>query len=138
VTREEIAAFFVKRQHHWNARDADQLARDHAADGVVHSPMHGQPRGRDAIRASYALLFEAFPDLKFSGEDLIIEGDRVIQVFSADATHVGEFMGLMGTNRRFRVQGVRLCDMKDGAIQTERRLYDFTALLIQVGVLKPK
>ena len=47
-------------------------------------------------------------------------------------------MGLAGTNRRFRIQGVRLYDMKAGLIQTERRLYDFTGLLIQVGVLRSK
>ena len=138
MTREEVATFFAKRQLHWNARDPDRLAADHAADGIVQSPMHGQRHGREAIRASYAALFEAFPDWKFTSDDLIIDGDRVIQVFTADATHVGEFMGMMGSNRRFRIQGVRQCEMRDGAIQTERRLYDFTGLLIQVGVLKPK
>ena len=138
MTREEIVAFFEKRQLHWNARDAGRLALDHAADGVVKSPMHGTPHGRDAIRASYAALFEAFPDWKFTSDDLIIEGNNVFQIFSADATHVGEFMGIMGTNRRFSIQGVRLCEMGDGVIQSERRLYDFTGLLIQVGVLKPR
>ena len=138
MTRAEIVAFFAKRQLHWNARDPQRLAADHAVDGVVRSPMHGQPRGRDAIAASYVALFDAFPDWRFTTEDLLIDGDRVAQVFSAEATHVGEFMGIPGTNRRFRIQGVRLCEMADGLIQSERRLYDFTALLIQVGVLRPK
>ena len=67
-----------------------------------------------------------------------MNGDRVAQVFSAEATHVGEFMGLRGTNRRFKIQGVRLFEMGDGLVQHERRLYDFTGLLIQVGVLRGK
>ena len=47
-------------------------------------------------------------------------------------------MGLAATHRRCQIEGVRLYEMKDGLIQSERRLYDFTGLLIQVGVLKSR
>ena len=47
-------------------------------------------------------------------------------------------MGLPGSNRRFKIQGVRLFTMADGLVQHERRMYDFTGLLIQVGVLRGK
>jgi hypothetical protein len=33
---------------------------------------------------------------------------------------------------------VMLCDLKDGFITRERRVYDFTGLLLQVGALKAK
>jgi steroid delta-isomerase-like uncharacterized protein len=138
MTRPEIVAFFHDRNAHWNARNADALAAGHALECTVQSPMHGTPRGRAAIAVSYQALFSIFPDWQFTGDDLIIDGHRVAQVFAAEATHVGEFMGLSGTNRRFRIQGVRLYDMADGLIQSERRLYDFTGLLIQVGVLRGK
>jgi hypothetical protein len=36
------------------------------------------------------------------------------------------------------VQGVLLFEMRDGKIINERRLYDFTSLLVQIGVLKTK
>jgi predicted ester cyclase len=62
----------------------------------------------------------------------------VAQPFNATATHSADFMGLAASGRKFRIQGVRLYTMKDGKIQHERRAYDFTALLIQVGVLKSK
>ena len=138
MTRPEVLAFFAERQIPWNSHDAAALSIGHSTDGVVHSPMHGTRRGREAIADSYEALFTAFPDWRFTGDDLLIDGDRVAQAFSAEATHVGEFMGLAGTNRRFRIQGVRLYDMANGLIQSERRLYDFTALLIQVGVLRSK
>ena len=138
MTRPETLAFFARRQAQWNAHDADGLAAGHAEDGVVQSPMHGTPRGRAAIADSYSALFGVFPDWQFTEDDLIVDGDRVAQVFTAEATHTGEFMGLAGTNRRFRIQGVRLYDMSHGLIRSERRLYDFTGLLIQVGVLRSK
>jgi hypothetical protein len=47
-------------------------------------------------------------------------------------------MGLPASGRKFRIQGVRLHTMKDSKILDEQRVYDFTGLLIQVGVLKSK
>jgi len=138
MTRAATLEFFANRQNHWNAHDALSLAAGHADSGSVQSPMHGTLSGRESIEDAYAALFTAFPDWQFTGDDLLIDGDRVAQVFGAEATHVGEFMGLRGTNRRFRIQGVRLYDMSGGLIQSERRLYDFTGLLIQVGVLRSK
>jgi len=51
---------------------------------------------------------------------------------------VGELFGVAPTQRRFRVQGVLVFEFRDGKIAVERRLYDFTSLLVQVGVLKTK
>ena len=79
-----------------------------------------------------------FPDWDFRIEDLLIDGNRAAQSFTVTATHVGEFMGLPGTNRRFQIQGVRLFEMGNGLIQHEKRMYDFTGLLIQIGVLRGK
>lgn len=138
MTRQEIVAFFASRQARWDAHDAQALAADHCDNGTVQSPMHGSRRGRHAIAGSYRALFEAFPDWTFVSDDLIIDDDHVAQPFAAEATHVGDFMGLPGTNRHFRVQGVRIYDMADGLILHERRYYDFTSLLLQVGVLKSK
>jgi predicted ester cyclase len=138
MTRAEIEAFFASRRHLWTARNADDLARCHAEHGTLDSPMFGRRDGRAAIRQSYQSLFEIFPDWDYQGEPLLIDGNRVCEPFSVTATHVGTFMGHAGTNRRFKVLGVRLFTMADGLILHERRLYDFTGLLIQVGVLKSK
>jgi hypothetical protein len=47
-------------------------------------------------------------------------------------------MGLPGSGRAFDIEGVRVFEMKDGLIAHERRYYDFTGLLIQLGVLRGK
>ena len=138
MTRQEILAAFDERQQAWTARDPDGLAAGHAEDGTIESPIFGHREGRAAIRDSYRALFDMFPDWDFQAEPLLIDGDRVAQPFTAAATHTGTFMGLPGTNRRFKIQGVRVFTMRDGLIHHERRIYDFTSLLIQVGVLKSK
>jgi steroid delta-isomerase-like uncharacterized protein len=138
MTRDEIVELFVRRQAKWHARDTIALADDYAEDAAVLSPMFGELRGREKIGDSYQGLFRTFPDWLFTADAPLIDGHRVALPFSVTATHVGEFMGLPGTNRHFQIQGVRLFELADGRIRTERRLYDFTGLLIQVGVLKGK
>jgi steroid delta-isomerase-like uncharacterized protein len=138
MTRDDIIRFFEARQADWRARDADALAGGHAPDGAVASPMFGALKGRAEIAESYRRLFVSFPDWLFTAEELLVDGDRAAQHFVATATHVGEFMGLPGTNRHGRIEGVMLYTMEDGAIQRERRLYDFSGLLIQIGVLRSK
>ncbi len=136
MTRDEIQAFFAGRQALWTARNPDGLADGHAPESTVVSPMFGRLQGRVAIRDSYAAVFKTFPDWDLTIEDLLIDDQRVAQSFSVNATHVGDFMGFAGTNRRFEIHGVRLFEMRNGLITHEKRLYDFTGLLIQIGVLR--
>jgi steroid delta-isomerase-like uncharacterized protein len=138
MTRDAIRAFFADRQVEWKRHDADALANGYTDDSEVLSPMFGNLYGRRAICEAFRSLFKIFPDWDLRIEDLLIDDDRVAQIFAVNATHVGEFMGIAGTNRRFEIHGVRLCTMRDGLIHTERRLYDFTALLIQVGAIQSK
>lgn len=138
MTRDDIVRFFDSRQADWRARNPEQLAARHAVDGTVVSPMFGALHGRGEIAESYRRLFTTFPDWQFRSEELIIDGARVAQHFIATATHVGDFMGLAGTNRHGRLEGVLLYTLKDGAILHEQRHYDYSALLIQLGVLRSK
>jgi predicted ester cyclase len=138
MTRDEIAQFFDARQADWRARNPEALADGHAVDGTVVSPMFGALNGRAEILESYVRLFNTFPDWMFKSEELIIDGTRVAQHFVASATHVGDFMGLPGTNRHGRMEGVLLYTTRDGRILHEQRQYDYSALLIQIGVLRSK
>ncbi|MFB3855209.1 MAG: ester cyclase [Vicinamibacterales bacterium] len=121
----------------WNVRDASGLARDHSIDGVVFSPMFGRVHGREGIRATYEALFAAFPDWQLRYDPPIVDGNRLAAPFSVSATHLGEFMGLAGSGRRCSFEGVSLFVVdSDQLIAEEKRVYDFTGLLTQVGVLR--
>lgn len=138
MTPDQIRAFFDGQQAHWRNRDAAALAEGHAADGIIESPIFRTVTGARAIAVSYTTVFDIFPDWDMQAEELLIDGDRVAQPFEATATHQGEFMGLAGTGKSFEIQGVRLFTMRDGRIAHERRHYDFTGLLVQIGILKAK
>jgi predicted ester cyclase len=138
MTHDEAVKFFDHQQTCWNNRDADSLAKLHTVDGTIISPIFRTVQGQLDILASYRTLFATFPDWQYIGQRLLVDGTHVAQEFLVQATHSGEFMGLRGTGRKFDIQGVRLMEMRDGLISFERRYYDFTGLLIQLGILKSK
>ena len=47
-------------------------------------------------------------------------------------------MGLPPTGKHVRVPSVLLFTLKDGQIQRMQSVYDFTLMLVQIGVLKLK
>lgn len=138
MTREETAQFFEHHQRAWDARDVDTLARNHLAEGTIISPMFRTVHGAAAIRESYQSLFTTFPDWTFLNHQLLVDGDHVARPFVVAATHAGDFMGLPGSGKRFDIDGVQLFEMKDGLIAYERRYYDFTGMLIELGILRAK
>ena len=138
MTRTELLAFCERRVGAWQRRDPAALAAGHQERGTVVSPIFSKVTGRDAIQRSYESLFQSFPDWTMDNEPPLIDGDRIAVPFTAKATHAGRFMGLDGTGRRCEIHGVLLMYMADGLIAHERRVYDFTGLLIQLGVLRSK
>jgi steroid delta-isomerase-like uncharacterized protein len=138
MTRQETVALFEGRQALWDRRDVGGLAALHAPDSTVISPIFGTIHGQAAIEASYRELFRVFADWTFKSDDLIVDGAKAAQVFTVQATHNHDLFGVPGTGRRFEIHGVLFFEMDGPLIRQERRLYDFTAMLIQLGVLKAK
>lgn len=138
MTREEVFALFTRREGAWRRHDAPALAADHAPDGVVVSPTGGVLEGRVDIERIYRVWFVAFPDLAVMTEDLIVDGDRAALLLHISGSHSGEFFGMAPTGRRIEVSGAFIYRLENGLIVHERRILDFTGLLVQVGVLRAK
>lgn len=138
MTRDEIVAFFERRQELYDDFDAAALAADYADDAVIDSPIAGVHTGGAAAEQALRAVFTAFLDRKVKTESLLIDGDRVAQVLTVEGTNIGELMSLPPTGKPFRHTAVFLYELKDRRIVRERRIYDFTGLLVQIGVLKAK
>jgi uncharacterized protein (TIGR02246 family) len=138
MTRDEIFALFGRREAAWRAHDAASLAADHHPDGVVVSPTGGVLEGREAIEHIYRVWLTAFPDLIFLHEDVIVDDDRVAALCRVAGTHGGEFFGVAPTGRRLEIPAVFVYRFEHGLIMHERRILDFTGVLVQVGVLRAK
>ena len=137
MTDDRIAAFIARHTAAWNKRDAAVLCNNHSAAGVVLSPMFHRVEGRPQICRTYSELFAAFPDWHLEYGEPVVDVNRVAVYFTVAATHHGEFMGVAGSGRRCAFEGISLFRLSaDLLIEEERRVYDFTGLLIQLGVLR--
>jgi steroid delta-isomerase-like uncharacterized protein len=138
ATREEIVALFKRRQEAFDSLDAASLALQYTDDCTVESPVAGVIQGRAGVEKVYRAFFDAFLDMDAQTEQLLIDGEQVVEVLRVEGTSIGEFMRLPASGKRFHFTAVCLFDLRGQQIERERRIYDFTGLLVQVGVLKAK
>jgi steroid delta-isomerase-like uncharacterized protein len=138
MTREAIVNLFARREEAWKRRDAGALAGDHAENGVLESPMAGTVSGRKEIERVYRAWFTGFPDLKPRWDELLIDEGHVAQFGLVSGTDTGGFMGLPPTGKAFQLPVFSYYQLRDGTIVRLRTVYDFTGLLVQVGILKAK
>jgi steroid delta-isomerase-like uncharacterized protein len=138
MTRDEAKLFFDRRMDAWRRRDVDALTLDHSKDCVLESPLAGEVRGRAAIENVYRGFLASFPDVAIDQPDLVVDDDRVVQIVTMSGTNTGGFMGLPPTGKHFKFPLVAIFRFENGLIVHERRIYDFTGMLTQIGVLRAK
>jgi predicted ester cyclase len=71
-------------------------------------------------------------------EHRLIDANQVVEVLTIEGTNVGGLMGLPASGKHFRVPAVFTYELRGDKIARERRIYDFTGMLVQVGVLKAR
>ena len=138
ASRDEIVALFKRRQEAFDSLDAAALALQYTDDCTVESPVAGLIQGRVGVEKVYRTWFDAFLDMETETEQLLIDGQQVVEVLRVEGTSIGEFMRLPASGKRFHFTAVCLFDLRGHEIERERRVYDFTGLMVQVGVLKAK
>jgi steroid delta-isomerase-like uncharacterized protein len=139
MTRLHVEALFARREAALSQRDVAAISSLYSDDVVVESPMAGGAvHGRTAADEVNRAFIAGFPDVSFTREALMIDGDRAVWIGEVRGTDTGGFMGLAATGKPFRLPMVMVFVLRDGAIVSERRIYDFSGMLIQIGVLKAK
>ena len=139
MTRAEIVDVLDRRADAWRRLDAETLVADYADDAVVESPVAGgATQGRDQIRQVFQTYFVAFPDLRMDVEAVLVDDQRAAVMATFTGTDRGGFMGMPATGRQVTIPVVFLYEFKDGKIVRDRRVYDFTGMLVQVGTLRAK
>ena len=138
MTRDETRQLFDRRIDAWRLRDIGALTHAHTDDCVLESPLAGKVTGRAAIENLYRSFLTSFPDLTIENPELIVDGDNVVQTVTFSGTNTGGFMSMAPTGKRFSFAAVLICTLRDGLIAHEKRIYDFTGFLLEIGVLKAK
>ncbi len=104
---------------------------------VGHMTGNPQPLDRAGWFAFYRAFRQAFPDARFTVEDVIAEGDRVVLRLTMRGTHQGTFNGIPATGRSVTVGGVSIERIVDGKIVEGWVTNDALGMLQQLGLLPP-
>jgi len=111
----------------------DELVAPDFLDHEVPPGMNN--RGPDSTRQLVTMLRTAFPDLHFTIEDLVAEGDTVAGRVTMSGTHLSPFQGIPPTGRSFQQAQMYFVRFRDGKAIEHRAVRDELGMMRQLGVL---
>lgn len=114
---------------------ADEILSPDYVDHVVEGPKAQTVRGPYALKRAAAMFRDAFPDLHYTVEDVVAEGDKVVARFTARGTHRGEFLGIAPTGKRIVYTGFDMSRVSGGRIVEAWAGYDALGLMRQLGAV---
>jgi len=118
-----------------NAGNLDVLDELVAEDFVEQLPFPGQGPGREGLRYAVGIFHQAFPDLHWTIDEQVAEGDTVVSRFTMTGTHGGPFLGIPATGKAVKVWGVVIDVVRDGIFAESRIIMDTMALMQQLGAV---
>ena len=120
----------------WNKGNqvvVDELLAQNYTHHDPSTPDLGQ--GPQSEKRRVTLYRNAFPDLRFTIEDLIAEGDRVVARYTARGTHKGNLNEIAATGKQINVTGVTTCRFENGKITEGFVNWDALGMMQQLGVV---
>ncbi len=103
---------------------------------TFHIPTQPKPFiGYDAFRGFVGYLRNAFPDIRFTPENFVVDGAKVASRWQITGTHQGEFLGAKPTGNKISDHGIDIFTIHQGRIlSVEVNENDF-GLMQQLGII---
>jgi steroid delta-isomerase-like uncharacterized protein len=121
-------------QRVYNDGDVAFLDEITAPNFVSHD--RGNPtQDRDGVKQIVAAIKAAFPDVQFTADDVLAEGDRVAARFTMKGTQKGDFMGVPATGKAIVVTGIDIVRFENGKAVEHWHEWSGIELLQQLGVM---
>jgi steroid delta-isomerase-like uncharacterized protein len=92
-------------------------------------------QGREPAKQLISRFLTAFPDGRYTIEDMIAEGDRVVVRQTFRGTHRGDFMGMAPTGKQVTVTEMEIFRIANGQAVENWTSSDDLGLLQQLGVV---
>jgi steroid delta-isomerase-like uncharacterized protein len=105
---------------------------------VYHEPALGDIPGPEGLKQTIMGYRIAYPDLHFTADELIADGDLVAMRWTATGTHQGELMGIPATGLATTTVGINIARFDaDGMMVEQWSNWDVLGLMQQLGVVEP-
>ena len=105
-------------------------------DFVEHTPQLGVAPTREGFKATAIALKKAFPDLRYTIEDSIESGDRIVHRVKAAGTMKADFMGMRATGQRAVWNEIHIGRVANGRLAEHWFVADQLNMLVQLGVIE--
>ena len=100
---------------------------------TFHVPFLPEPvQGPSGYLQIIGIMRQAFPDVQWSLEETVIEGNTVAARFTLRGTHQGEFLGIAATGKAIQAQAMNIYRFVDSQISEEHGLPDLFGLMMQI------
>lgn len=133
MTAESKQVIFNYYRQVWDEGLTDAIPALFAESYVNHAGARGTLKGPAGILTNYRSLKDAFPDVAFTLDLVLSEGDRVCAYYTMTGTHEGPFMGIAPTGSKVNVPGIGIYEIRDGMIAESWVVRDSLVLLRQLG-----
>ena len=119
----------------WNERRMEYIDQVIAPTHALGDPtVSGGAVGPLAYRRQVERFVNGLPDLKFTVDDTVSEGDKLVVSWTITGTHRGEFLGVPPTNRKVTFSGITINQIANGKILESTVIWDGLGLLKQFGI----
>jgi predicted ester cyclase len=108
----------------------------YATDYVEHTPPPGVAPTREGFKQFVVGLKKAFPDLRYTIEDTLESGDKIVHRLTARGTMKGDFMGMPATNKQATWTEFHIGRVVNGRLTEHWGLADQLGMLVQLGVIQ--
>jgi steroid delta-isomerase-like uncharacterized protein len=120
----------------WNKRKLELVSDLISPSHALHdNNFPGSSVGPEAYRAQMATYLAAFPDLRFTVEDIVAEKDKVAASWTLSGTHKGEIWGVRATNKKMCLDGITIHHIANGKIIDSYISSDALGLMRQLGLV---
>jgi predicted ester cyclase len=109
------------------------IAKDHVNSGPGTLP--GLPVGPEGTKQLVTVYRNAFPDLHFTIDEQLAEGDKVVTRWTVRGTHKGELLGILPTSKSSTVTGITVDQIVNGKIAETWGIFDQFGMMQQLGVI---
>jgi steroid delta-isomerase-like uncharacterized protein len=120
-----------------NAGNIESTGKYFHENVVEQAPLPGQGPALSGLKEALRGLRAAFPDMHWTVEEQIQEGEKVVSRFVWSGTQQGDFFGVPATGRRVTVWGMVIDHFFEGKINDTRIIMDALGLMAQLGVFPP-
>jgi predicted ester cyclase len=108
----------------------------YSTDYVEHTPQPGVTPTREGTKQTLVALKKAFPDLRYTIDDVIDSGDKIVHRLTASGTMKADFAGMTATGKHATWTEVHIGRVANGRLTEHWGVIDQLGMLVQLGVIQ--